>query len=182
MDPLLAVTPESRVDGARCTLIHRMMPHRLLLPPLGGRKKRTACPSGKTQERFRLGPSRSQSALHCGGRGLLDRALLPSAPIRRPSHVEQRRRGASRGSTCVPFHHVFAFISTGHVGTRPTAKRLPTACQLERAWLQTAIDTTHNPHHTPEHPVHHSFYPCSSFHNSPRLIHCHPGETMNDAA
>ena len=38
MDPLLAVTPESRVDGARCTLIHRMMPHRLLLPPPGGAK------------------------------------------------------------------------------------------------------------------------------------------------
>ena len=36
MDPLLAVTPESRVDRARCTLIHRMMPHHLLLPPLGG--------------------------------------------------------------------------------------------------------------------------------------------------
>ena len=32
MDPLLAVTPESSC-GARCTLIHRMMPHRLLLPP-----------------------------------------------------------------------------------------------------------------------------------------------------
>ena len=71
----------------------------------GGRKKRTACPSGQTRERFRAGPRR----------GLLDRALLPSAPIRRPSHVEQRRRGQAVDP------HVFRFTTFLHSFRRGTS-------------------------------------------------------------
>ena len=184
MDPLLAVTPEGRVDrgdlGARCTLIHRMMPHRLILHPGDATRTRRVLAGSRRRDSGRVPAVRRR---HCIAMAA-DSSTAPFCRLR-PSADPRTWNKDAVGQAVDP--HVFRFTTFLHSFRRGTSglvqrpsDSLLLANSSEHGYR--LLSTQHNPHHTPEHPIHHSFYPCSSFHNSPRLIHCHPGETMNDAA
>ena len=119
MDPLLAVSPESRVDGARCTLIHRMMmPHRLLLPPLGGAKSARRVLAGRRgRDSGRVLAADSSTAPFCRLRPSADPRTWTKDAVGKPwihmcsvsprfcIHFDGARRDSSNGQAtpyCLP--------------------------------------------------------------------------------